>query len=50
MTYYIRKKELQLKSKYVNFFGYNIETIKQLNIKQFEIFMKHKRDFETKIL
>ena len=49
VVYYIRKKEKKLQNKYVNFFGYNIETIKQLSIKQFETFMKHKRDFEKKI-
>ena len=33
----------------MNFFGYNIETIKQLTIKQFDEFMKHKKNFEQKI-
>ena len=49
ITYFIRKKELKLQQKYVNFFGYNIETIKQLTIKQFDEFMKHKKNFEQKI-
>ena len=31
--YYIRKRQLKLHDKYVDFFGYNIETIKQLTIK-----------------
>ena len=48
--YYIRKKELQLNERYVDFFGYNIEKIKMLNRAQFEIFMKHKREFENQIL
>ena len=31
VTYYIRKKSLKLQNKYVDFFGYNAETIKQLS-------------------
>ena len=51
MTIYsIRKKELQLNGRYVDFFGYNIETIKMLTRTQFEIFMKHKKEFENQIL
>ena len=38
LTYYIRKKSLKLNSQYVNFFGYDIETIKMLPIKKFNTF------------
>lgn len=49
-TYFIRKREAQLKDQYVNFFGYNIETIKKLTRQSFEVFMKHRNDFEAQIL
>ena len=48
--HFIRKRDVQLKEKYINFFGYDIETIKMLNKKQFETFMKHKNEFEKQIL
>ena len=50
VSYFIRKKQLQLNERYVDFFGYNIEKIKMLNRAQFEIFMRHKREFENQIL
>ena len=46
----IRKKKLQLKQEYVEFFGFRIESIKMLNKAQFETFIDHKRKFEAKIL
>ena len=50
VVYYIRKKKNELKSEYVNFFGFDVETIKQLNIKQFKEFLDNKRKFENEIL
>ena len=46
----IRKKKLAFKSQYTEFFGYNVETIKQLTKEQFEIFLSHKKKFEGQIL
>ena len=48
--YYIRKKNLFMNEKYLDFIGYNIETIKMLKRAQFEEFMRHKREFENQIL
>ena len=48
--YVIRKKQLQLKQEYVEFFGFRIDSIKMLNKEQFETFIDHKRKFEAKIL
>ena len=48
--YYIRKKDLFMNEKYLDFIGYNIETIKMLKRAQFEEFMRHKREFENQIL
>ena len=48
--YMIRKKNLQLNGKYVDFFGYNVETIKKLTKQQFEMFLGHKDKFEQQIL
>lgn len=41
---------MRFNERYVDFFGYNIETIKMLSRAQFETFMKHKREFENQIL
>lgn len=49
-TCFIRKRSAQLKDEYVNFFGYNIETIKKLSRQSFEIFIKHRNEFEQQIL
>ena len=49
-AYFIRKRDAQLKDQYVNFFGYNIETIKKLTRQSFEVFIKHRNDFEQQIL
>ena len=50
VTFFIRKKELKMKEKYVNFLGYDIESIKKLTLPRFELFLKHKKDYEEKIL
>ena len=39
-----------MNEKYLDFIGYNIETIKMLKRAQFEEFMRHKREFENQIL
>lgn len=39
IEYYIKKKKLELKSDYKDFFGYDVETIKQLSLPQFKIFL-----------
>mmetsp|Transcript_16288 Transcript_16288/g.20629 ORF Transcript_16288/g.20629 Transcript_16288/m.20629 type:complete len:186 (-) Transcript_16288:917-1474(-) len=49
-TYYIRKKKRALNRQYANFFGFNVEMIKQLSIKQFKEFLDNKRKFENEIL
>ena len=46
LEYFIKKKQLKLKSEYRDFFGYDVETIKQLTLEQFEIFLQHKKTFE----
>ena len=46
VTLYIRKKQKKMKGQFVNFFGYNIETIKMLSKAHFEIVLKHKKAFE----
>ena len=46
IEYFIKKTQLQLKGDYKDFFGYDVETIKQLTLKQFEIFLQHKKTFE----
>ena len=48
--YFIKKTKLEIKSKYSEFFGYDVETIKQLTLKQFEIFLQHKKTFEDQII
>jgi len=39
-----------LNEKYVDFFGYNVETIKKLTRHQFEMFLQHKKTFEQQII
>ena len=48
--YYIRKRDLKVKDEFSSFFGFNVETIKQLNKEQFEIFLGHKESFEKTVL
>ena len=48
--FYIRKKATKLKEKYIKFFGFNIETIKQLTKTQFQVFLKNKQKFENTII
>ena len=50
IEFFIKKKKLQVKRKYDDFFGYDVETIKQLTWAQFETFMRHKKSFEEQIL
>ena len=50
VTLYIRKKPKKMKGQFVNFFGYDIETIKMLSKAHFEIVLKHKKAFEEQIL
>ena len=44
--YYIRKRNLEINPEFGQLFGYNMETIKQLTKKQFELFIEHKEEFE----
>lgn len=39
-----------MNQKYKDFFGYNVETIKKLNRRQFENFLQHKKTFEDQII
>jgi 5-formaminoimidazole-4-carboxamide-1-beta-D-ribofuranosyl 5'-monophosphate synthetase len=43
--YFIRKKALELKEKYVKDLGYDIERIKELKRNQFENFIEEKNNF-----
>lgn len=50
LVFQIRKKAVKIKDTFVNFFGYNIEKIKQLSRESFEVFIKHRNQFEEQIL
>ena len=50
VLYYIRKRALEMNENIAEIFGFNIETVKQLNKEQFEIFMQHKDAFEKEVL
>jgi len=43
--YFIRKKALELKEKYVKDLGHDIERIKELKRNQFENFIEEKNNF-----
>ena len=45
-TFYIRKKKEELNEDYVKFFGFDVEKIKKLTLKQFYQFLKLKKSFE----
>ena len=39
-----------MNQQYGQMFGFDMETIKMLTKSQFEVFLKHKNDFEKKVL
>ena len=48
--YYIRKRAQEMKEDVAEIFGFDIETVKQLNKEQFEIFIQKKDAFEKEVL
>ena len=50
MLYFIRKRAQEMKEDVAEIFGFDIETVKQLNKEQFEIFIQKKDAFEKEVL